>query len=62
MTINKLERSAIGDYLGGSSLYPEGVSKESVPLKRLVFDEPFDDSYQIFVGRLGFPVSLGIVR
>ena len=62
LTINKLERSATSAYLGGSSIFPEGVSEEGMPLTRLVFDEPFDDSYQIFVGRLSLPISLVTIR
>jgi hypothetical protein len=56
-----MERSATSAYLGGSLIFLEGVSEESLPLTRLVFDEPFDDSYQIFVGRLNLPIPLGII-
>jgi hypothetical protein len=56
-----MERSETNAYLGGSSIFLEGVSEESVPLTRLVFDEPFDDSYYIFVGRLNLPISLGTI-
>jgi hypothetical protein len=61
LTINKLERSATSAHLGGGSIFPKGISEESVPLTRLIFDEPFDDSHQIIVGRLGLPISLGII-
>jgi hypothetical protein len=39
-----MERSATSAYLGGSSIFPKGVSEESVSLMRLIFDEPFDGS------------------
>jgi hypothetical protein len=61
LTIEKLERGENSAYLGCSSIYQKGVSEESVPLMRLIFDEPFDDSHHIFVGRLSLPISLGII-
>ena len=57
-----MERSATSAHLGGSLIYPKGVSEESVPLTRFIFDEPFDDSHQILVGRLDLPISLGVIR
>jgi hypothetical protein len=57
-----MKRGTSSAYLGSSSIYPEGVSEESVPLMRLILKEPFDDSYQIYFGRLGLPVSLGVKR
>jgi hypothetical protein len=53
--------SVIGAYLGGSLIFPKGVSEEGVPLTRLIFDEPFHDPYQIFIGRIILPISLGII-
>jgi hypothetical protein len=61
LTINKLERSVIGAHLGGSSIFPKGVSEESVPLTGLIFDECIEDSYQILVGRLSVPIPSGII-
>jgi hypothetical protein len=56
-----MERSASSSHLGGSAIYPKGISEESVPLTRLIFNEPLDNSYQILVGRLGLPITLGII-
>jgi hypothetical protein len=56
-----MKRSETSADLGGSSIFPKGVSEESVPLTRLIFNEPFDNSYQILIGRLGLPINLGII-
>jgi hypothetical protein len=61
LTINKLERSENSAHLGGGSIFPKGVSEESVPLMRLIFNEPFDDSHQILVGRLSLPIYLRVI-
>jgi hypothetical protein len=55
------ERSATYAHLGGSAIFPKGVSEESVSLTRLIFNEPLDNSHQILVCRLGLPISLGII-
>jgi hypothetical protein len=57
-----MEGSATNAHHGGSVIFPKGVSEESVPLMRLILNEPLDNSNQIFVSRLGFPISLRIIR
>jgi hypothetical protein len=61
LTINKLEMSGTNAHLGGSAIFPKGVSEESVPISRLIFNEPFDNPYQIFIGRISLPITLGII-
>ena len=56
-----MEGSGVSAYLGGSVIFPKGVSEESVSLTRLIFNEPFDDSHKILVGRLSLPIPLGII-
>jgi hypothetical protein len=56
-----MERSATSAHLGGSAIFSKGVSEESVPLTRIIFNEPLDNSNQILVGRLGLSITLGII-
>jgi hypothetical protein len=37
-----MEGSATSAPLGGSEIFPNGVSEEGVPLTRLIFNEPLD--------------------
>jgi hypothetical protein len=61
VTINKLKGGATSAHLGGSAIYPKGVSEEGVSLMRLIFDEPLDNFNQIFVSRLVLPISLRVI-
>jgi hypothetical protein len=56
-----LERSATSAHLGGSAICGKGVNEESVPLMRLIFNEPIDNSNQILVCRLNLPITLRII-
>jgi hypothetical protein len=56
-----MERGETSAYFGGSSIFLKGISEESVPLTRLIFDDPFDDSHHIFVARLNLPIPLWII-
>ena len=61
LTINKLEMSGTNAHLGGSAIFPKGISEEGVPLTRLIFNEPLDNSNHIFVSRLSLPISSRVI-